>query len=1017
MFLLMATAAMIPQVLPVTEVQAQTTHPLFDSLFTSPFDQGTVNKEVETSPAVTSPVVTDAKVPADVIDFTTWKLQMPTPKEEGSTSVKEISSLDLKAGYDDGKYCYLDTDGSVVFSSPVDGFKTANTSYARSELREMLDGLSKTSNWGFDGTHILNTSQAVSAIPSNGRVVTSQIHSIWPNGDNGPALVKVEYDGLNKQVVVMFKSSTASNAADIRFYFEGVDLNQRFDTEIKLVDGVIYTTVSSEGRSESFTYDFMGTDPNWDTYLNYFKAGCYVQDSVVDYPGERSDVKIYSLTTMHTDVVEDVAIKSIGLERDSIELGVGEVAGLTAVFTPIDTLNKSLTYKVIEGTDVAAVNKAGVVTAMKEGSAVVEVTSVDNPAVKTTCQITVANREAQAVKPIYTQDFGTSAPVDLTSEELKFEANGTTDVSVKQEGDNYVLSITDQDESANAKIAAFFPAQTETTTVSYKIRLDAAGVKDAGGSKAQGSYLYAPIGGGDDFVASADEIFRLRSTSSYQGGELIDHGWVLTHGYKTPEINPEAAQVELGEWAQMTLVSTPNNGTAIANTTDVYINGVKVADKLENNKKDADTVSLVQFYSGTKDFVDFSIDDIEVYSGANPPASLNSAAPTAVKLVPAATTFAVGDYVELEAAAYPVGAQEELTYTVQTPGILAVSNDGLVTGLAKGEGVVRIASKNTPNVYVDYTVNVVDASEVVRVEALEVAKTNTSTAVGKPLDLGVKVAPATATEKGLGYEILEGSDIATVDGNGVLTPLAVGEVVVRVTSLDNEAIFENCTVKIISDKPVGTMVYENDFEKDFEGWTTATSNIANTENVIKDGAFYFKDNSSGGQPKAYLTFDPQADMFTLQFRFKLDADTIYNDTKISALSSAFGTGSITSMANEAFRFKTAGTVADGAVTNRQFMISGDVANAKSYARIEESSIEIGKWYTIAMTTTPDNGTPNANKTDIYIDGVKMVEGAGNKMITPIIDKFIFQTGTSDLTEYWVDDFKIWTGDYTDYKQQ
>ncbi|WP_041624084.1 hypothetical protein [Spirochaeta thermophila] len=117
------------------------------------------------------------------------------------------------------------------------------------------------------------------------------------------------------------------------------------------------------------------------------------------------------------------------------------------------------------------------------------------------------------------------------------------------------------------------------------------------------------------------------------------------------------------------------------------------------------------------------------------------------------------------------------------------------------------------------------------------------------------------------------------------------------------------------------------------------------------------------------------------------------------------------MANEAFRFKTSGKVENGTVVDRYFIYSKGVGES-GYNRIA-GTYSLGEWYTIAFTLTPDNGSPRANTVDIYINGEKVISGTPLKKISPSIDKLIFQTGTKDLTTYWIDDFVIWSGDYTD----
>ena len=87
-----------------------------------------------------------------------WKLQLPVESDTKPGSVLEKSPQELADGYT-SEFFFAATDengqDAVVFHCPVQGFKTGNTTYARSEMREMLDPKDKTVNWTWQGTHTL----------------------------------------------------------------------------------------------------------------------------------------------------------------------------------------------------------------------------------------------------------------------------------------------------------------------------------------------------------------------------------------------------------------------------------------------------------------------------------------------------------------------------------------------------------------------------------------------------------------------------------------------------------------------------------------------------------------------------------------------------------------------------------------------------------------------------------------------------------------------------------------------
>ncbi|MEO9569849.1 MAG: polysaccharide lyase family 7 protein, partial [Polaribacter sp.] len=142
------------------------------------------------------------KAPSENFNLSTWKLN--TPENNGNNLSKTISVTDINNGYQNSNYFYTADDGGMVFKCPVNGYKTsANTSYTRVELREMLRGTNTSintqgvnkNNWvfgtapeadkvaaaGFDGE--MNATLAVNHVTTTGesghigRVIIGQIHA------------------------------------------------------------------------------------------------------------------------------------------------------------------------------------------------------------------------------------------------------------------------------------------------------------------------------------------------------------------------------------------------------------------------------------------------------------------------------------------------------------------------------------------------------------------------------------------------------------------------------------------------------------------------------------------------------------------------------------------------------------------------------------------------------------------------------------------------------------------------
>lgn len=250
------------------------------------------------------------------IELIDWYLSVQTDEDNNGKS-DSIKENELNNGYFDPRFFYVSEDSGLVFSSTVQGFRTStNTSYVRSELREMLrkgntsystQGVNK-NNWvfstapdsdlenagGIDGT--LDVDVAVNKVTSTGddyqigRVIIGQIHANddepvrlyyrkLPNNDKGSIYIaheRLEGDDTYYELIGS-RSNNASNPAN------GIALDEKFSYQIKVVGHDLTVTITRED-GEIFTKLVDMSNSNYDQggqYM-YFKAGVYNQNNSGD---------------------------------------------------------------------------------------------------------------------------------------------------------------------------------------------------------------------------------------------------------------------------------------------------------------------------------------------------------------------------------------------------------------------------------------------------------------------------------------------------------------------------------------------------------------------------------------------------------------------------------------------------------------------------------------------------------------------------------------------------------------
>ncbi|GAA0612831.1 polysaccharide lyase family 7 protein [Kribbella sandramycini] len=220
-------------------------------------------------------------VPGDVLNLTNWTLQLPVddPNQSG-TQVRQVrqpqlDSFELSPWFNDQPNC-----NGVRFRNAVNGVTTPNTTYARSELREM-NGSSAASWSSTSGTHTLVIDQAITRRPNDKpQVVAGQIH-------NGNDMATFRLNGSSLYV-------TDENNSSYKLITSNYQLGTRFQAKFVVGNGSIkayYNNVLQATIPKSFTG-------------GYFKAGVYTQANCTNSsPCDTSnygEVVVYNVSVSHS---------------------------------------------------------------------------------------------------------------------------------------------------------------------------------------------------------------------------------------------------------------------------------------------------------------------------------------------------------------------------------------------------------------------------------------------------------------------------------------------------------------------------------------------------------------------------------------------------------------------------------------------------------------------------------------------------------------------------------------------
>jgi hypothetical protein len=223
--------------------------------------------------------------PGGNFNLSTWELQLPVGSPGSPTT---ISSAKLQGanGYTNPAYFWSDkNDGSMTFWDPEAGVTTPNSSYARSELREMnTDG--SAADWSISGTHTLSATLRVVSVTSS--TCVGQIH-LGTGGSSTKPLLELYYHS-NGDVVLGLENSP--DGGQTTHTLTNVPMGTQWSYVLQISGGKIQVTVN--GKSSSYSIE-----SGFNQYHQYFKAGDYNQSSSSS-TSKGAKVKFYALTVHHS---------------------------------------------------------------------------------------------------------------------------------------------------------------------------------------------------------------------------------------------------------------------------------------------------------------------------------------------------------------------------------------------------------------------------------------------------------------------------------------------------------------------------------------------------------------------------------------------------------------------------------------------------------------------------------------------------------------------------------------------
>lgn len=176
-----------------------------------------------------------------------------------------------------------------------------------------------------------------------------------------------------------------------------------------------------------------------------------------------------------------------------------------------------------------------------------------------------------------------------------------------------------------------------------------------------------------------------------------------------------------------------------------------------------------------------------------------------------------------------VSSQMESTRTVtwksSNKKVATVDENGLVTAVGKGAAIITATSLHDTSKKAECTVTV-DGATTVAVESVSLNKPSLDLTIGDKFMLVATVSPSTATNQNVTWSS-DKTSVATVDQNGAVKAVGVGEAIITVTTKDGSKTATcNVTVKAATVAVTGVSLDQTSLDLTVGGSATLKATVA-----------------------------------------------------------------------------------------------------------------------------------------------------------------------------------------------
>ena len=425
---------------------------------------------------------------------------------------------------------------------------------------------------------------------------------------------------------------------------------------------------------------------------------------------------------------KNILVSKIFLNEKRISLAVGYTHSLTYQITPKNATENDLIFTSSDSS-VATVNQSGVIQVLKEGNAIITVSS-SNGLAKDTTYVSVYKKGASTVvdgEPIKTDNYPKSLTVSPQSLNLKLGGSSQLIASVLPEKSNNQISWS----STNSRVAT----------------VDSNGLVSAVG------------------MGSATIIARTINDITYNVNVLVGN---YSKELRSILVTTNYISLSVSNSKQLAVAFTP----ADASNKNVFWTSsnpsVATVDKYGVVKAISPGSTIIKATSEDGGYTDTATIEVVNYD--------NIIEEKSIAFDSSSYTVGIGSTKSLIPIITPSNATfKSVRFESSNPSIATVDENGVVRGLK--EGTVSITATTNRNRLKATTTIIV---KYINATSVKVNTTNVNLGKNETFTLVATVLPSDATNKKVSYSV-SNSNIATIDANGIITGKNTGTATITIT--------------------------------------------------------------------------------------------------------------------------------------------------------------------------------------------------------------------------------------------